>query len=620
LVNAEKVVTPNGKQWIKVSLTPHPIVIDAMSKVKGALFNTKTNFWAVPYEYVNDFVSKMADYLIVWKGEDEPLIYTQGITEDDIPSSPVVPGYTVQYDSEGNITGSTGFKTTPWGEFQVKGFNLMVSRDFLILADDAGLGKSWQVANAMEAKKRLGAVKRGVVVCKASLLFNWRDEIHMHTHQKAVVVAGSQTQRNAAYNQLTYSDDWTFIVVSYETFRSDINNFQLLDNMKPLDFCILDEAHKIKNPQSKIGAYIHRIPFRCRYVLTATPLPNSPLESYNYLYWGNVIQSNWWSFRNRYAIMGGYNKREIIAYQNIRELRSWIQYNMLRRLKKDKLKELPDVAFKRVTIPMSAKQAYYYKAVKQEIMEDLKDTSLERVPTALTKLLRLQQVTDSPELIGVEDGKPAKITALEEMLENIIDESGNKVIVFSRFRGMVELITKKFEKYNPAIIHGDVDANGMSILSASKVLRDRLGADKWALLTQEEREKLLEEAMTSERQREVYKFQNDDTCKLFIGCTPACREGLTLTAATHVIFLDCEWSPAYVEQAYSRAHRIGQKDAVTVYYLVCENTIDEYVQDVLERKDEMAQTMLDNGVKAFGEQRARNLIAQMIGMALEEVA
>jgi SNF2 family DNA or RNA helicase len=109
----------------------------------------------------------------------------------------------------------------------------------------------------------------------------------------------------------------------------------------------------------------------------------------------------------------------------------------------------------------------------------------------------------------------------------------------------------------------------------------------------------------------VAKFQEDDSCRLFIGCAPACREGLTLTAATHVVFLDCEWSPAYVEQAFSRAHRIGQKDAVTVYYLVCEETIDEYVQDVLERKDALAQTMLDEGIESVGAIRAKEMIQIM---------
>lgn len=99
--------------------------------------------------------------------------------------------------------------------------------------------KSWQVATAMEAKKKLGQVKHGVVVAKASLVYNWRDEIHMHTNERAVVVAGNRSNRDKIYSQLTMSDDWTFMVMSYETFREDIANLQLLDNTRPLDFCVL---------------------------------------------------------------------------------------------------------------------------------------------------------------------------------------------------------------------------------------------------------------------------------------------------------------------------------------------------------------------------------------------
>jgi SNF2 family DNA or RNA helicase len=126
--------------------------------------------------------------------------------------------------------------------------------------------------------------------------------------------------------------------------------------------------------------------------------------------------------------------------------------------------------------------------------------------------------------------------------------------------------------------------------------------------------KLISEEMTSDRQLEVYKFQKDPTCKIFLGTAGACREGLTLTAATHVVFLDTEWSPAYVEQSYSRAHRIGQKNAVTVHYLVCINTIDEFVQKVLNRKEMMIQSMLDNGVAALEQQKARDLILELIGV------
>lgn len=619
MINAEKIKGNDGKWWIKASFRNVKTLSDAMSEVKGAIYSPIQKVWAVPLIYREDFEQKMGSFLINWTDEEKGS--NGGISEDDIPSEPVVPGYSVTYNAEGDIIDHRGFKTRPWGEFQVKGFNLLVSKDFLILADDAGLGKSWQVANAIEAKKKLGHLKRGIVLAKASLLFNWRDEIHMHTNLKSVVMAGTVNQRAKLYSQLTNEEDWDVLIMSYETFRCDIHNLELLDNYKELQFCVMDEAHKIKNPLSKIGSLVHRLNFRSRYVLTATPLPNSPLEAYNYLHFGKRVLKNWYEFRGHHAIMGGFGGKEIVGYKNIPELKNLIQVNMLRRRKKDKLKELPEVAFKTVNLSMTPTQSKMYQAVKMGILEELKDTSLDRIPSALTKLLRLQQVTDSIELIGASPGKntSSKLLALDEMIEELVESGNEKVIIFSRFRTMVELIEKRYAKHKPAVIHGDVDANGKTENSAVRLLKKKYG-QKWYDMPEEERRKLLDETMTSERQREVYRFQNDEDCRIFIGCTPACREGLTLTQATHVIFLDCEWSPAYVEQAFSRAHRIGQRNAVTVYYLVCEGTIDEHVQETLQRKEAMAQTMLDEGINNLDLGVAKQIIASLAGIDERMVA
>lgn len=162
------------------------------------------------------------------------------------------------------------------------------------------------------------------------------------------------------------------------------------------------------------------------------------------------------------------------------------------------------------------------------------------------------------------------------------------------------------------MIHGDVDANGKTVDSAVKALKRKHGT-AWAAMSDSDRSSLIDEFTTSERQEQVYKFQNDDTCKLFIGCTPACREGLTLTAATQVIFLDKEYAPAYVEQAYSRAHRIGQKNAVTVHTFYCEGTIDEKIEEILRRKELMAHIMVDEGLDAVGAMQAKEIIKILAG-------
>lgn len=617
MVYAEKVYSL-GTYWIKVRFDRNVTLDNTMRRVSGARYNSATGLWSVPYKYKTEFEEKMGDYLILWQGDME--VSAGGIDESSIPDQPIVPGYSVEYDENKNIISSKGFKTTPWGEYQVKGFNALVKHRFLILADDAGLGKSFMASTAMEAKKKMGELNRGIVLCKASLIYNWRDEIHMHTNCKAVVLTGSIKERAKMFSALAKDDSWTFLIMSYETYRISIANVQLLDNYKPLDFCLVDEAQKVKSPESRIGVVIHYIPYRFRYVITATPLINTPLEAFNYLKFGSIFKSDftWWDFKQRYAEWGGRNNKEVIMYKNMKELRKALQSNMLRRLKKDKLKELPDVTFKTVNIGMTPKQMKLYNAIKKDIIEDLADTSLEKVPAQLAKLIRLQQVVDSPALIG-DSVNSSKIEALDEMLEELVEGGGEKVIVFSRFRELINILSERYKKYNPAIITGDVNAQGYTEVAAVRKLKSILGSE-WDTLNTQERRELIEKEMASDRQREVYRFQKDDSCKVFLGSSGACREGLTLTAATHVIFLDCEWSPAYVEQAYSRAHRIGQKNAVNVYYLVCTGTIDEHVQKVLHRKESMAQTMVecieDGGgrLSEIGETRVKQVISELIGL------
>lgn len=598
MIRAEKVLGRDGKDWIKIQFRSNP-AHDELIRGMGGIYVPKSKAWAIRYEDRAEFERVLGDYLIVW--EDEDVDGRGGISEDNLPDQPIIDGYSVEYNEVGDIVGSEGFKTSPWGNFQVKGFNALVSMDFLILADDAGLGKSWQVATAMEARKKMGQLKRGVVVCKASLLYNWRNEIHQHTHEKAVIAMGTTAQRYKMYGELMNDDSWTFLIISYETFRQDAANIQTIDNVKQLDFCILDEAHKIKNPMSKLGMSVHVIPsFRYRYVLTATPLPNNPLESFNYLKFGRSVDMNWFDFRKYFAIFGGYGGGEIVGYQNIRELKALLQMNMLRRRKQDKLKDLPDVTYRIIPIQMTPLQSRMYDAVREEVLEELRETDLTKIPNALAKLLRLQQVTDSLDIIGAKPSpqNSAKLKALDEMLEELVGENGEKVIIFSRFRTMVEIMEERYAKYNPAVIHGDINSNGKSERTALRRISKEHDISE---LSKKELDGLLSSYMASARQQEVDRFQKDSDCKIFIGSSPACREGLTLTAATHVIFIDCEWTWDYVYQALSRAHRIGQLFAVTTYFLQCLGTIDEKVHSIIMRKKSLSEQMIDQGVLVVAE-------------------
>lgn len=216
--------------------------------------------------------------------------------------------------------------------------------------------------------------------------------------------------------------------------------------------------------------------------------------------------------------------------------------------------------------------------------------------TAMVKMLRLQQVTNSLDLLGVPPSpqNSAKLDALDELLESIIDTAGEKVIVFTKFKQFADILVKRYGQYNPAVITGDVDSAGVSRQTAIRRLKKQYDLESMGPAF---KEKLITQEMTSERQKEVYRFQQDDDCKLFIGTSGACREGLTLTAATHVIFMDLEWAFSYIEQAYGRAHRKGQENPVTVVFLYCKDSIDEFVLETVMTKKDVIDTLMGEDIE-----------------------
>lgn len=631
MIKAEKIKGKDNNIWIKASFRKNPHIFDAISSIHGTLYDYRRNIWAIPYYKRREFEDKLGGFIIDWV--DEPTPFNGGIPETEFSKYPNVPGYLVTYNDDGEITDYTGFKLPPYADYQVRGFNAIVERDFLILADDMGLGKTWQTVTAIEAKKKLGQLNRCLILAKASLLYMWRDEIEKFTNCKAIVFAGTQKQRMKISNYLHENDDWTFLIMSYEMYRISIGTITNIDNYKPLDCVVMDESHKIKNPTSKLGQRVHYLPFKYKYLLTATPLPNSPLESFNYLKLGNAlppksieynpfkknnnvngIVDEWWAFQYRYCIYGGYNNREIIGYKNMDELRAAIQDNMLRRTKEEKLKDLPDVIFKNIELEMQPKQKRMYEAVRKEIIEELAETNIHKVPSMLAKLTRLQQVTNSLQLIGVEPQKDQsiKLKVLDDLIEEI-DDAGEKVIIFTKFKTMLDIIAEKYKKYNPAIVHGEISSHALPNREALQRCQ-RKYKNKWEVMSEEKKTSILKDLITSPRQLEVNRFQEDEDCRMFIGTTEACKEGLTLTAASNVVFIDYPWNWASYSQAYSRAHRIGQENAVTVYNLVCADTVDEKIFNTIINKKSMSEVMLDTAVGGdkVQQQRAYEFIRSVI--------
>jgi SNF2 family DNA or RNA helicase len=272
-----------------------------------------------------------------------------------------------------------------------------------------------------------------------------------------------------------------------------------------------------------------------------------------------VIRYNYFHFRNKFCELDGWGN--VKKYKNIGEIKAILQSNMLRRLKNQVLKDLPPVVNKNVYVELTADQKKLYKAVQRldadEALEGFDELEFEDVPSELARHARLFQIAESCQVVGGKAGVKgsAKLEELENLLDDIVSR-GEKAVVFSRSKRFVNIMYEHFQKYNPALITGDISSQA------------KKGQE------------------VSDRQMQVDKFQDDESCKVIFIVSSAGREGITLTRANNLIFTSKDWSPSYISQAIGRIWRMGaqQHKVLNVYSLIARGTIDEKLEKLLADK------------------------------------
>lgn len=415
-----------------------------------------------------------------------------------------------------------------------------------ILADDMGLGKTLQVITLLEMKKE-GAL----IVCPASLVYNWESEILRFAPDLTVKVAvGNSRQREEIIEHASKED---ILVTSYDLLKRDLDLYK----EKVFPYMVIDEAQYIKNPATQAAKAVKEIPAVHRLALTGTPIENR--------------LSDLWSIFD--FIMPGY----LYSYKKFREeleqpivqnedrnamerLKRMVNPFILRRKKQDVLKDLPDKLEKTIYVKMEEEQRKLYDARVARVQMELSGQSEEDYQSQrmkyLAELTGLRQICCSP-LLCYENyrGGSAKQESCVELVQDLV-QAEHKILLFSQFTTMLELLAAEFDKA------------GISYLYLS-------GKN------------------TKEQRREmVKKFQNGDA-QVFLISLKAGGTGLNLTKADVVIHYDPWWNVAAQNQATDRTHRIGQENIVTVMKIVVKNTIEEKILSLQEKKARLAENVME---------------------------
>lgn len=447
-------------------------------------------------------------------------------------------------------------RTKPY-EHQIESFNYALTHNKFLLGDEQGLGKTKQALDIAVARKH--KMRHCLIVCGVNnLKWNWYKEVEIHTNEKAHIlgsrvnrkgktVIGSSAERLADLKQI---HDEYFLITNIETLRDKSIQSQIKKMCSDgiIGMTIIDEIHKCKNSQSKQGKAIHCCCSYYRLALTGTPLMNNPVDLYNVLKWLEVENHSLTYFKNLYCEMGGFGGYEIIGYKNLDQLENSLNKNMLRRRKEEVL-DLPPKIYTDELLDLDSSQDKLYRDVTNQIIEDIDRIML--LPNPLTELIRLRQVTSNPNILTSKNITNVKYDRIVDILESTTD----KVIIFSNWTKVINPLYIKLSSlgYNPALVTGE---------SKDPIL-------------------------------EMNKFQSDNTCKVILGTTPALGTGYTLTAANTVIFIDEPWSKAIKDQAEDRCHRIGTKGTVNIITLICKDTIDERIHQIIKDKGELSDRIVD---------------------------
>jgi superfamily II DNA or RNA helicase len=431
--------------------------------------------------------------------------------------------------------------------YQLDGVAFAVGAGRAVLADDMGLGKTIQGVGVAELLARQTGVRKVLIVCPASLKSQWRNEIERFCDRDVQLIAGRTAERASQY-----ANECFFTVCNYEQVRRDILSIE----QASWDLIILDEGQRIKNWEAKTTRIIKGLRSRFALVLSGTPLENRLDELYSIVQFVDDRRLGpGFRFFNHFRMVD--EKGKVVGYRNLDELRELLRPVLLRRTRDSVKLELPERTDELVRITPTSEQKLLHDSHMQIVATIARKKFLTEMDVLKLRvaLLMCRMCANSTFLVNKE--KPAfssKLERLAELFEELAAEDDRKIVLFSEWTTMLDLIEPLLKGLRFVRLDGSVPQK--------------------------------------ERQALVQEFQTEPDCRVFL-TTNAGSTGLNLQAANTVINVDLPWNPAVLEQRVARAHRMGQKQPVQVFILVTEGTIEENLLVTLNAKRDLALAALD---------------------------
>lgn len=432
------------------------------------------------------------------------------------------------------------------------------THDTTLLRDDPGLGKTKQSLDLIMNRKKSGQIKRALIVCCiGGLQYNWLREVGKHTDLKGYILGTRPANKSGTLTRIGTNADKLFdlkharadiLICNIEMLRNqDIQlQLQLMIAKKDLGMIVVDEIHKCKNPKAQQTAGLFVLHPRFKLGLTGTPIVNSPVDIYGISCWLGHEFRSLSRYKDFYCIMGGFRDKEVVGYQHLDELAERLDSWSLHR-KKDDCVDLPEKTVVYDVIELTNAQKNLYR----DVLKDIRDRPEEimALPTPMGRFIGLRKVTGCPNTVS-DNWDPEECAKFQETLR-LVDEAiqnNQKVVIYTWYVFTLEYLNTMFHRHGivPALIYGNESLEIRNINEQA--------------------------------------FQTNPDCKVIIGNYQTMGTGIELTAASLVIEYELPWTYTDEKQGQDRCHRIGQNKNITCVRLVCKDTVDERVVEVVDMK------------------------------------
>ncbi len=539
----------SGLSSLIVQFDYNDFIVDSIKTIPTAHYHKKEKVWELPVCYLGRLLDSLT-FL------DEIQLHLL-----DTPESGEF-----HFNKNFNLEPLTeiekvSFKMKPF-EHQLEAINFGLDKEKWLLLDSMGLGKTNSIIWLAETLKRRGIIDHCFIICGVnSLKQNWKKEIQKFSTESAVVL-GEYTTRTGTTRyrsmdkraqQLKDPIEEFFVITNLESLRDDriIEAFKKSSNK--FGMIAFDEAHKAATKTSQQGTNLLKLEAPFKIAATGTLITNNPLSAYVPLSWTGNDQSTLSNYKSQYCNFGGFADKQVIGFKNLEVLQEEIKQCSLRRTLDQVRSDMPPKTVTLELLEPEDDQRKFYEAIKEGVKEEADKIEL-KTSSLLALTTRLRQASACPSILTTQPVSSCKIERCLELIEELTSQ-GEKVVVLSVFKETLNELAAKLGQFRFSINTGDIP--------------DAVVANN------------------------VARFQDDPREQVFIGTWGKVGTGWTLNSSSYLICLDTPYTAAMFDQGTDRIWRVNNTRPAFITVLMCKDTIDERVQQIIETKKELGEYLVD---------------------------